>query len=97
MRAIAAIVLVVTALVCVASFAQAGMVTMSAQDCFGPGCVQQITRPQPDQAPPSAATAVSVAIEEPVAQTEPMPRASTLVAPRHRSLSPLAPRSPPAA
>ena len=102
-RAMAVILLALTVLACVASFAHAGMVTMSGQDCFGPGCEQQITCARPDQAtPPSRqiagplATVASAAIDVLPPQSQTMPTHPTLAAPSYRPVSPLAPRSPPA-
>jgi len=104
-RVVTVILLVLTALACVASFAHAGMGMMSGQDCFGPACAQQITCARTDQAPvPSSrqlagplATAVSSATEVSLPQSRTMALAPTLAAPSRRSVSPLAPRSPPAA
>ncbi len=103
-RAIAVIVLTLTALACVASLAHAGVVKMPAQDCFGPGCEQQITCARPDQAtaPPSRrlvaplATVASAGIEVLPPQSQTMPAAPTLDAPNYQAVCPLAPRSPPA-
>jgi len=104
-RAIAVILLALTALACVATVAHAGMGMMSGQDCFGPACAQQITCNRTDQAPaPSSrqlagplATAVSFAIEVALPQSRATAPAPTLAAPNRRPASPLAPRSPPAA
>jgi len=103
--AIAVVLLALTALACVASFAHTGMGMMSGQDCFGPACAQQITCARADQAPaPSSrqlagplATAVSSGIEVALPQSRTMALAPTPAALSRRSVSPLAPRSPPAA
>ena len=104
-RAIAVILVALTTLACVVSFAHAGMGVMSGQDCFGPACAQQITCASTDQAPaPSSshlagplATVVSFAIEVALPQSRAMAPAPTLAAPDRQPVSPLAPRSPPAA
>ncbi|MBI1726504.1 MAG: hypothetical protein HYR50_04495 [Candidatus Rokubacteria bacterium] len=104
-RAIAVILLALTALACVATVAHAGMGVMPGQDCIGPACAQQITCTRTDKAPaPSSrqlagplATAVSPAIEVALPQSRAMTPAPTLAAPDRRPASPLAPRSPPAA
>ena len=104
-RAIAVILVALTTLACVVSFAHAAMGTISGQDCFGPACAQQITCASTDQAPaPSSmqpagplATAVSFAIEVALPQSRAMAPAPSLAAPDRRPVGPVAPRSPPAA
>jgi hypothetical protein len=104
-RAIAVILLALTALACVATVAHAGMGMMPGQDCFGPACAQQITCTRTDQVPPPSsrhlagplATAVSFAIGVALPQSRGMTPAPTPAAPDRRPVSPLAPRSPPAA
>lgn len=104
-RAIVVILVALTTLACVATVAHAGMGMMSGQDCFGPACAQQIACASTDQAPaPSSmqpagplATAVSFAIEVALPQSRAMAPAPSLAAPDRRPVSPLAPRSPPAA
>ncbi len=103
-RVIAAIVLTLTALVCVARIAHANMGTASSQDCFGPGCDQQITSSRPDQAtaPESSqltaplATVAPAAIEVLPPQNQRMPATPALAGPYSRAICPLAPRPPPA-
>jgi len=104
-RAIAVILVALTTLACVVSFAHAGMGMMSGQDCFGPACAQQISCASTDQASaPSSmqpagplATAVSFAIEAALPQSRAMAPAPSLAAPDRRPVGPVAPRSPPAA
>jgi hypothetical protein len=102
-RAVAVILLALTALMCVASFAHAGMV-MVGQDCFGPGCEQQITCARPDQSlaplrqlpgPVAMAGSAAFDVSPPPGQT--MPMAPALGPAIDGPVSPLAPRSPPAA
>jgi hypothetical protein len=102
-RAVAVIVLALTALACLASFAPAGMGMASGQDCFGPACPQQVTCARADQAPaapsrPLVASLAIVGFSVPAAwllQGRMLP--PTTVPPSRRSVSPLASRSPPAA
>ncbi len=102
-RAIALIVLALTALTCVTTFAHANMVTVPGQDCFGPGCEQQITCARPDQAitpskqipgPLAAVPSAATGVLPPPRQT--MPVGPIVATPSSRSVCPLGPRSPPA-
>ncbi len=101
--AVAVTLLALTALMCVASFAQAGMV-MVGQDCFGAGCEPRITCARLDQTlsplrelPGPAAAATFAAFDVPPLPSWTLPVASRLGPPISRPVSPLAPRSPPAA
>jgi len=103
MRVLAVIVLTMITLGCVGTLAHASMATMSGQDCFGPGCEQQVTCAGPDQAGslsrPLAAqptTIASAPIELSPPPSQAMPAAPMLDAPNHRAVCPLVPRSPPA-
>ena len=104
-RAIAVILLALTALAGVATVAHAGMGMMPGQDCFGPACAQQITCARTHQAPApssrqlagSLATVVFAAIAVSLPQSRTMALSPTPAAPSRRPDSPLGPRSPPAA
>jgi len=103
-RTVAVVLVALTALACVSSFAHAGMVMVSGQDCFGPGCEPQITCARPDQAPAPlrqlpgpVATAGSAGFDVLLPPRRTMPMAPVLGPPIDRPVSPLAPRSPPAA
>jgi len=104
-RAIAVFLVALTALACMASFAHAGMGMMPGQDSFEPACAQQITCTRTDQvhAPSSRqlagplATVVSATIAVSLPQSGTMALSPTPAAPSRRPVSPLAPRSPPAA
>ncbi|SRR6266540_3527779 len=102
--AVAVILLALTALACVASFAHAGMVMMPGQDCSGPGCEQiacarsdQAAAPSRQLADALMATAVTAAISVSAPPRQTTPVTPTLGPTSLRPLSPLAPRSPPAA
>jgi len=102
--ALAVILLALTASACVASFAHAGMVMMPGQDCSGPGCERIVcarsdraTAPSRELADPLVATAVAAAISVSPPPRQTTPVAPTVSPPSRRPLSPLAPRSPPAA
>lgn len=103
-RAVAVLMLAVTALVCVGGFASPAMAGSMDQSCFGPACEDQIGCAQP--APPSASSGSSIhliALPAAVERGLVLAKTDTLVLGppplivARRSFAPVGPRSPPAA
>jgi len=97
-----ALLLVVVSLTCIPTFARAEMPSMPGRDCAGPGC-EQIACARPDQitAPPrQSAEPLALAVTPDIEVSPPdhtMAAPPPLAAVGWQPVSPLAPRSPPAA
>jgi hypothetical protein len=103
-RVVAIALMAVVGLLCVGDRAQPAMVVAGGQDCFGPGCEDQISCGQPAQ--PQASSRSSIQVVALLAAVEAGPTLERTETPAvgpppisvaWQSIGRIAPRSPPAA